>query len=114
VTVAYWFTVPAYATLWLGGSWFRNRMSMDIRGVALLSCSLFVAVSACFLISNGSFYWIGDRVAQRSWKGWLDNLGDWYLSFLQVAFAYVAVAAVIHAIVVHASPLLSSDTVQRR
>jgi hypothetical protein len=114
VTVAYWFIVPAYASLWLGGRWFRNRMSMDLRGVALLSCSLLVAVSVCFLISNGSFYWIGDRVAHRSWSGWLDNLGDWYLPFLQVAFAYVAVAALIHVIVVQARPLLTSDTVQRR
>jgi hypothetical protein len=112
VTVAYWFIVPAYASLWLGGSWFRSRMSMDLRGIALLSCSLFIAVSVCFLISNGSFYWIGDRVAQRSWNGWLENLGDWYLPFLQVSFAYVAVAALVHVIIVQARPLLASDTVQ--
>src|SRR5450432_33899 len=35
VTVAYGFLVPAYASLWLGGAWFRRRLSLDARGAGL-------------------------------------------------------------------------------
>jgi hypothetical protein len=114
VTVAYWFIVPAYASLWFGGSWLRAKWSLDGRGAALLAASLFVSASACFLISNGTFYWIGDRVTQRSWSGWLDNLSAWYEPFVGTTFVYVAVAAVLHVIVVYARPLATGRTVERR
>jgi|SRR5450755_1346968 len=114
VTVAYWFIVPAYASLWLGGTWLRQQLSMDVRGAVLLVASLLISVSVCFLISNASFYWIGDRVTQRSWDGWLENVSAWYWPFLQVACAYVAVAAVFHLIVVHARQLATADAMEKR
>ena len=114
VTVAYWFIVPAYASLWLGGTWLRQRSSLDARGAVLLVATLLISVNACFLISNASFYWIGDRVVQRSLDGWLDNIFAWYWPFLQVACAYVAVAAVVHVIVAQGRQLATADTMEKR
>src|SRR5690606_22182741 len=63
--------------------------------------SIVVAASVCYLISNGSYYWLGSHWlaasgATRSLAGWGKNLGDWYLSFVGMALVYVAVAAVLH------------------
>jgi hypothetical protein len=100
ITVAYWFLVPAYAALWWGGTWLRSRASLDARGLTLLIASLVTSVSLCYLISNGSFYWLGGRVANPSWEGWVSNFAAWYWPFTRVALAYVAVAAFIHVPVV--------------
>jgi hypothetical protein len=78
VTLAYWFLVPSYATLWLGGHWLRRHASLDLKGLLALATSLTIAVSLCYLISNASFYWIGDRIAARSWDGWTANFVEWY------------------------------------
>ena len=110
VTVAYWFLVPSYAALWLSGSWLRRHHSIDMRGFTLLAASLGGAVSLCFFISNASFYWIGARVAERTWDGWLANFSAWYWPFLRVPLVYVGVAALIHVIVVQGHKLLDRES----
>jgi hypothetical protein len=101
VTAAYWFLVPSYAALWMGGSWLRGHNSVDLRGLASLAASVGGSLSACFFISNASFYWIGGRVADRTWDGWLTNFSVWYWPFLRVPLVYIGIAVLIHAMVVH-------------
>jgi hypothetical protein len=112
-TVAYWFLVPAYASLWLGGAWIAPRLALDLRSAARLAASLFVAVSVCFLISNASFYWIGGRVADPTWAGWTTNFFDWYWRFLQVPAMYVGLVAVIHGVAAQLFPSPSADREER-
>jgi hypothetical protein len=100
VTAAYWFLVPAYAALWSGGNWLRARSSCDGQGLTFLLMSFVCSVSVCFLVSNGSFYWLSGRVANPSWEGWAVNAIAWYWPFTRVALAYVAAAAFIHVIFV--------------
>ncbi|MHB8743111.1 MAG: hypothetical protein ACYC9L_08270 [Sulfuricaulis sp.] len=96
VTPAYWFLVPAYAALWEGGSWLERYHSMDARGLGLFAISLVGALSLSYFISNASFYWIGDRVAGRSFDGWVTNFGDWYWPMLRTPLLYGGVAALVH------------------
>lgn len=102
VSPAYWLLLPAYLTLWLGGAWLAARQP-GLRWVSLaqLALALLVSVSLCYVLSNGSFYWISDSWggadAQRSLAGWFANMGHWYLSFLRVTAMYVAGATVLHA-----------------
>lgn len=108
VSPAYWFLLPSYAALWFGGAWLRERYAgLHARELALLLGSVVVAVSVCYLISNGSYYWLSDHWladagAPRSFAGWTKNLGDWYLSFVGMALVYVAVAAVLHVLTAQA------------
>lgn len=107
ISPAYWFLLPAYASLWVGGSWLaRHETGLRWRSLGLLGAALLVSVSACYLLSNGSFYWIsntwGGVDAQRSLGGWVANLGHWYLPFLKVTAMYVATAALLHAVVLAA------------
>jgi hypothetical protein len=100
VSVAYWFLVPSYLALWLGGS----ALAKAYRGVAWpslawLAGTFLVSVSTCYLLSNGSFYWLSDVVANPTLAGWTENLGDWYLPYLYTAAMYVGGAALVHVLI---------------
>lgn len=97
VTPAYWFLVPSYGALWIGGQWLRRNLTLDVRGAFVTLASLVGSVSICFLISNGSFYWLGGRI-EPTWKGWMWNFAEWYWAFLKVPLAHVGVVAVLYAI----------------
>ena len=98
VSPGYWFLLPSYFALWLGGLWLaRHHTGLRWRSLGLLPMALPVSASACYLLSNGSFYWLGDSVANPSLAGWLTNLGHWYLPYLRVTAMYVAIAALLHA-----------------
>jgi hypothetical protein len=99
MTVAYWFVVPGYGALWFGGHWLSRRASLDGRGLILLAASLALSVSVCYLITNGSFYWLSDRAANPSWEGWARNFAAWYWPFTRVTLAYVAVATFVHVLI---------------
>ncbi|MBB5209461.1 hypothetical protein [Chiayiivirga flava] len=99
VTPAYWFLAPSYFALWYGGMLLRRHQNgLTLRTLGLLAATLLVAFSVCFVVSNGSFYWLSDVVSTATFAGWMKNLGDWYLPFLRVTVAYVAIVAVLHAV----------------
>jgi hypothetical protein len=108
VSVAYWFLVPAYFSMWLGGSWLaRHGSRISLRSLGLLAVSLLVAVSVCYLISNGSFYWLSSSVPQpRTIAAWGQNLADWYVPYLRTAAIYVAIGAALHVMVATLSGML--------
>lgn len=101
VSPAYWFLLAAYFVLWLGGSLFRVLYAKPgLRESGLLAVLLVASVSVSYLISNGSYYWISDtwRTSgqMRSFGGWIENLGDWYLPYLRTTSIYVAITAALH------------------
>ena len=99
MSAAYWFLLPAYAAMWFGGSLLRSQYhGVGLRSFGLLVVATLAATSLCFLISNGSFYWLSDSVATRSVNGWMQNLGDWYIPYLRTTAAYVCIAAAAHVI----------------
>jgi len=98
VTLAYWFIVPAYSALWAGGVRMRRHYRGGARDLLPLAWCLLVSVSACYLLTNGSFYWLGGRVSDPTLPGWWKNLNDWYPHYLSVTFEYIAMAAVLHAL----------------
>jgi hypothetical protein len=94
LTVAYGFNVPAYAVLWLGGRWLQRHSTQTMLDLIRLSSSVLCAESLCYLITNGSFYWLGGRIVAPTMDGWLKNLGDWYLPYLINTLIYVGIACV--------------------
>lgn len=100
ISPAYAFLPAAYGALWLGGAAFRRLATGEnLRSLVLLAGCLLVAVSACFLLSDGSFYWLGGKVAQTSLAGWAANAARWYPLFLRAACEYVGAAAVLHTLI---------------
>ena len=101
VSIAYWFLVPAYLALWAGGSLLRKMYrGLGIRELGLLGAFAIVAMTVSYAISNGSYYWLSDTWMaggqMRSFRGWIENLGDWYLPYLRTTLMYVGVGAVLH------------------
>jgi hypothetical protein len=114
VSPAYWFLVPSYAALWFGGAWLRaHSHGLQLRDLGLLVASAVAAVSVCYLVSNGSFYWISASVPARSLGGWIENLGDWYLPFVQTTLMYIGIAAALHVATVVAAKSLVGASASR-
>ena len=97
VSAAYWFLVPAYLAMWAGGALVRRyQTARHGRTLALLIGSLLVSATACHLLSQGSFYWISDSVAQPSFAGWWKNYSDWLVPYLRVTAIYVGLGVIVH------------------
>ena len=111
VSVAYWFLVPSYLSLWLGGSWLaKHQAGLQLQTLAMALVAFVVSWTACYLLSNGSFYWLSASVPlPRSSAAWFANLGDWYLPFLQTTALYVAVGAVAHVLAVQVARTLQTE-----
>lgn len=97
VTVAYAFMIPAYSMLWWGGAWMRRRYRHEPRDLLRCAMSFALAASLCFFVTDGTFYWLGGRVAQPDLAGWWARIVQWYPDFLGVSFIYIGMAAVLHA-----------------
>ncbi|MGO4701150.1 hypothetical protein [Dyella sp. 2RAB6] len=100
VSAGYWFLVPSYFALWMGGSWLAARKpGLNLRGLGLAAGALLLSWAACYVVSNGSYYWLSATVPQpRSFAAWFANLGDWYLFFLQTTALWVGLGLVVHAL----------------
>ena len=98
VSPAYWSMPVYFGALWLGGSWVAKRQTgLRPSTLGLAAAALIVSETACYLISNGSFYWLSASVPlPRSFASWFVNLGDWYLPFLATTALYVGLGAAVH------------------
>ena len=76
VSVAYWFLIPSYFSLWLGGSWLaKHQAGLRLQTLGMAAVALAVSWAACYLVSNGSFYWLSNSVPlPRSAAAWSANL----------------------------------------
>jgi hypothetical protein len=113
VSPAYWFLIPSYGAMWFGGSWLRQHYTgVHARELGLLLLSVVVAANVCYLLTNGSFYWISSHAAVHSFGGWMKNFGDWYLPYMQTTLIYAAVATVLHVAATYASRAFAAETGQ--
>ena len=106
MSAAYWFLIPAYFALWFGGMLVR-RFYVEANGKALavLAASLFGSVVLCHLLSQGSFYWVSDSVADPTFAGWWKNYSDWFLPYLRTTAIYAGLAVIVHVGVTQAARL---------
>ena len=95
-TAAYWFIVPAYSLLWLGGAWFSRDYQTVSLDLARLAIGFMLSVSGCFLLTEGSFYWLSERSVPASISGWWANVTSWYGYFTLATAGYVAFVVLGH------------------
>jgi hypothetical protein len=108
MSAAYWFLVPAYFTLWMGGSLsrrFHDASHSPGKSLGVLVAALVLSVVVCQLLSQGSFYWISDSVANPTLAGWWANYSEWLLPFMRTTAIYVGLAVIVHAGVQQAARL---------
>lgn len=96
LTPAYWFIVPGYSLLWLGGAWLRRQYRYVPLDLLRLCGSLVVSVTACFLLTHTAFYWLSGRVPKPTITEWWSVFTQSYGLFLGIPSAYVTLAALLH------------------
>lgn len=99
ITPAYAFLLPAYAVLWYGGRMYADRLQPTLRSLASGAGVALAAVSVSYLISNGSFYWLGGRYVEPHFAEYVARLMHWAPMFIRTAMAYVVVVLLAHAVV---------------
>ncbi|MBK9161710.1 MAG: hypothetical protein IPM27_09120 [Nitrosomonadales bacterium] len=100
---AYWFLIPTYFTLWLGGRFCAARYRFSLRGLGEFSGIAFAAVCAAFLISNFSFYFFSDYFADMGVTQYAMHITRYFMQYLQGAFLYLAAAVLLHVVVAQSS-----------
>ncbi len=100
LTPAYGALQVAYLALW-GGGRLAARQHADVAGVARMGGIALASAGIAFLISNGSFYWLGGRVADTSLAQFGQTFVDYGPRFVAVMMLYLAVAALVHALLIH-------------
>lgn len=103
VTAAYAFLPLAYAVLWYGASWLALKLAGTRMWLATagLCAGVLVFASLSFLVSDGSFYWLGGRIAERAFAGYLDGVWTWGPRFVATTLAYAGSVLLAHAAWVH-------------
>lgn len=99
VTPAYSMLVVAYGVLWYGGAFYAKTFYKP-QLATVLPAGL-IALASCllsFLVSNGSFYWMGGREIDPNFAGFVARFMQYMPSFVSVAMAYIAAFGVVHAI----------------
>lgn len=99
VTPAYAFLLPAYSALWLAGRWYAAHFRFEVRNLSLFAAAVFAGTAACELVSSGSFYFLGGRVADTSLSGFGSSLVQYFPSDLGNVALYLGVAALLHVLI---------------
>lgn len=108
VTPAYWFLIPTYASMWIGGRWFAARQQYNFNGLALYSGVSLITTSIAFLISNASFYLFSGRYSEMSVAEFAERVTQYYSPYLAGSMTYLTLAAVIY-IFMHNSRMISTS-----
>lgn len=109
ITPAYWFLIPTYASLWLGGSWFARQQQNGWRGAWLFAGAAWLSTSFAFLISNASFYLLSGRIGEMGAVEYSLSVAKYYTPYLLSSALYLAVVAALYLLFVNLRQV-TSDT----
>jgi len=95
-SVAYGFLGIAYLALWGGGYWASRVQNHGAMSMLRGAVAWLFTAGVAYLLTNGSFYWLSDKVANPSFEGWLQNAQTWAFGFIVEPMFYLIVAVVVH------------------
>lgn len=91
ISPAYAFLIPTYASLWAAGKYCARYKTIELSKLASQFGILFIATTAAFAISNGSFYLLSGKFSDLSWAEYTSRVAQYYPSYLAYTLVYVAV-----------------------
>lgn len=98
VTPAYWFLIPTYGVLWLAGRYCARIDRHQVSSLISFAGISFAALSAAFVISNGSFFLFSGRYPDMGVTEYAAQITGYYLPYLSSAVLYLAPAFLIYAL----------------
>lgn len=109
ITAAYAFLPLAYGALWYAGRGFAASFDASKFSSLVLALGVaFVGASVSYLISNGSFYWLGGRYADPYFAEYVARAWQWGPMFVRTTMTYVVVALAAHAVMLRLPRLAPS------
>ncbi|MCX7097838.1 MAG: hypothetical protein NTV43_08045 [Methylococcales bacterium] len=88
ISPAYVFLIPTYAVMWFAGRNFARLQVMTWIQLAQSSAYLLIATSLAFLISNGSFYLLSDKIGDLTWLEYTARTAKYYPMYLGATLVY--------------------------
>jgi hypothetical protein len=96
VTPAYWFLIPTYATMWLGGRWFAAHQKYTLSSLVLFAALSWLTTTVAFFVSNASFFLFSGRYSEMKTIEYTGQVAQFYLPYLAGSLSYLALAAVVY------------------
>jgi hypothetical protein len=88
ISAAYGFLIASYGAMWLGGKWCRKFSALSISTSLQQLLALTTSTSIAFLISNGSFFLLSDKVSDHSWAHYVQSVANYYPAYLTTTLIY--------------------------
>jgi len=105
ISPAYVFLIPTYAVLWFAGQWCARFSVLTVANAIQQFAALALATSSAFLISNGSFFLLSDRVTNGSWAQYVDGVVSYFAPYLTATLIYgviiFALVSIIKSLLAH-------------
>jgi hypothetical protein len=96
ITPAYAMLLPAYASLWAAGRWYKQHHRDTLMTLVPLFASAAAASFIAELFSSGGFYFLGGQFADVTLAGFIPRLVEYFPSMLRTMLMYVSLAAITH------------------
>ena len=110
VTPAYWFLIPTYASMWLGGHWFATKQQFNLSSLALFGIVSWLTTTAAFLISNGSFFLLSGYYPEMSLAEYGGRVTQYYAPYLAGSLIYLALVVVVYILLHNLNKTSASTT----
>lgn len=91
ISSAYVFLIPTYACLWSAGHYCARYKTLKLTELLSQFSLLFIATSAAFALSNGSFYLLSGKFTDINWLEYSTRVAKYYPSYLGYTLVYVVV-----------------------
>jgi len=91
ISSAYVFLIPTYACLWFAGRYCARYKTLKLTELLSQFSVLFIATSAAFALSNGSFYLLSGKFPDVNWLEYSTRVAKYYPSYLGYTLVYAVV-----------------------
>ena len=85
------FLIPTYACLWGAGRYCTKYRTIKLAELSAQFSILFIATSAAFAISNGSFYALSGKFPDLNWVEYSARMIQYYPLYLTYTLVYSVV-----------------------
>jgi hypothetical protein len=111
ISPAYFFLIPAYGVLWLGGQQLSRRWhGFDAASGLNLALLLPASMLLSFLISDGSFQYFSGKTAVIPFAQFLQQSAEYFPAYTIATAIYVLAAGFIHALLRQLSAASKADS----
>ena len=106
ISPAYIMLLPAYASLWFAGKWYKNRYQFNWPNLLPLTASVVVASAVSTVLSGGGFYFLSGRYPEPTLVEYGARFINYFPSSLSNIVFYIALAMAFHVLAVSANRAL--------